>query len=241
MGMSYVRIYMDSLGPLEALSDEQRGRVLLALMHLATDGPAVELDPMSNIVFMFLRNAYDRDCKAYAAQVEGGKKGGRPKKEKQNPGFSEKPKVSEENPGFSEKPSLNIREEKKGKEKKRQEQEKKEKENVVVVKEPADAEPAAPEATTTTTQPRENDVIAYFVAAGSHPAQAVQFIIYNNARGWMQGNTRVVDWRPIADRWIAQQAQHDSKGQGQTKAKTSYERNMEALDQAVANLEGRTQ
>ena len=72
------------------LSNKDRGTLLLAIFEYRMFGEArVPLSKCAMIVFTFIRDTMDRDREAYEARCEYnrtvGKKGGRPKKETNNP------------------------------------------------------------------------------------------------------------------------------------------------------------
>lgn len=85
MARSYFKIYFSSRRMLEMLTDEQRGRVLMAAIDYAEkDTPPQGLSTEEGLVFEGLRvwidagrDTYDRQA---AANQENGKMGGRPKK-----------------------------------------------------------------------------------------------------------------------------------------------------------------
>ena len=93
-------IYHEYREPLKLLTDEQRGRLLMALIDYSESGVVPELDGISMMAFSFIQSQMDRDSKKYenrcSSNRENGKNGGRPKKEND----------SEENPknplGFEE-------------------------------------------------------------------------------------------------------------------------------------------
>lgn len=85
MARSYFKIYFSSRRMLEMLTDEQRGRVLMAAIDYAEkDTPPLNLSTEEGLVFEGLRvwidagrDTYDRQA---AANQQNGKLGGRPKK-----------------------------------------------------------------------------------------------------------------------------------------------------------------
>ena len=85
MARSYFKIYFSSRRMLEMLTDEQRGRVLMAAIDYAEkDTPPLDLSTEEGLVFEGLRvwidagrETYDRQA---AANQQNGKLGGRPKK-----------------------------------------------------------------------------------------------------------------------------------------------------------------
>ena len=63
--------------------------------------------------------------------------------------------------------------------------------------------PHTPPSAATHKTPTANEVAAYFAARGRSQQDAEKFFAYNQARGWMVGRTRITDWVPVADMWIA--------------------------------------
>lgn len=61
----YFMMFLDYKEHLELLTDEERGKLLMALFAYADDGTIVELDGMAKMAFSFLRAQIDRDNKKY--------------------------------------------------------------------------------------------------------------------------------------------------------------------------------
>lgn len=95
-------LYYDYRKHLALLSDEDRGKLLMALLNYGERGDMPEdLDGMAFMAFSFITGQMDRDAQKYAdtcrKRSEAGKQGGRPKKEtgkqdkaKKANGYSEK-------------------------------------------------------------------------------------------------------------------------------------------------------
>ena len=91
----------ETLEALLALSDEQRGKLILALFADSGMCEKPELDSMTNMAFVCIvpgvRRAQEDSYRRYNANVENGKKGGRPRKypiqetEEKTDGLFEKP------------------------------------------------------------------------------------------------------------------------------------------------------
>jgi hypothetical protein len=84
MAMKYVPFYFSYIEPLSRLSDAQRGRVVLALLHYGASGTEPDdLDTEERLTFDFLRLTFDLRAASYETAVErkreNGKKGGAPK------------------------------------------------------------------------------------------------------------------------------------------------------------------
>ena len=71
-----VMLYFDAVEPLELLTDKQRGKLFLGLMHYARDGvdPVEELDKNSRLVWLAMRSNVDRDDEHYKKKVENAKR-----------------------------------------------------------------------------------------------------------------------------------------------------------------------
>lgn len=96
---------------IDALTDEQAGAFLKAMMRYAFEGEDPEVDDQSvRLTFIMVRKYIDRMTEKYdricAVNRENGSKGGRPRKTEENPkkpnGYFEKPKKTEENPTITE-------------------------------------------------------------------------------------------------------------------------------------------
>ena len=81
MKKSFV-LYTDYLEHIEELSDEQAGRLLLAIMYYQSGKELPEMDAVTKMAFSFIRCQLDKDSQKYAEiserRREAGKMGGRP-------------------------------------------------------------------------------------------------------------------------------------------------------------------
>ena len=77
-------LYYDYAEQLDLLTDEQRGRLLMALLQYGATGIEPELDGMAKMAFAFIAKQMDRDAAAYEEKCrkrsEAGRRGGRPPK-----------------------------------------------------------------------------------------------------------------------------------------------------------------
>lgn len=96
----------EKLEAMLALSDEQRGRLILALFADSGMCPTPELDPMTRMAFLCIvpgvRRAQEEASRRYAASVENGKKGGRPRKQPVQDVIEETEGITEKPMGFEE-------------------------------------------------------------------------------------------------------------------------------------------
>lgn len=87
--------YYDYRDHLQILTDEERGKLLLALLDYGATGETVKLEGAALMAFSFIKSQMDRDAERYAEKCkkrsEAGKQGGRPRKAKASEGDGEKP------------------------------------------------------------------------------------------------------------------------------------------------------
>ena len=109
-------LYYDYRKHLQILTDEERGKLLLALMDYGETGKEPELDGAALMAFSFITCQMDRDAEKYAQtcqkRSEAGKRGGRPPKANASGAEEGKPNASNKKQtkakkanGFSEKQS----------------------------------------------------------------------------------------------------------------------------------------
>jgi len=86
MGMGYFKMHYDFIDETAMLTDEELGRLVIAILEYARSGsiPKDSLVGNERFVFPCFRQQVDRDVLAYEARVASnainGKKGGRPRK-----------------------------------------------------------------------------------------------------------------------------------------------------------------
>lgn len=87
-------LYYEYRDHLQILSDEERGKLLLALMDYGATGEAPTLTGAALMAFSFITSQMDRDAEKYAEKCkkrsEAGKQGGRPRKAKETEDDAEK-------------------------------------------------------------------------------------------------------------------------------------------------------
>jgi hypothetical protein len=98
-------LYFSYRKHLALLSDEECGKLLMALFDYAENGQAPDLTGATAMAFSFIQDQMERDASKYAAVCErnrkNGAKGGRPPKATKSEHNPEKPKITER---LSEKP-----------------------------------------------------------------------------------------------------------------------------------------
>lgn len=95
-------LYYDYRQHLALLTDEERGKLLMALLNYGEAGTAPELDGATMMAFSFIAGQIDRDARKYQEiakkRSESGKKGGRPPKS----GKDQKAEESKKSNSFSD-------------------------------------------------------------------------------------------------------------------------------------------
>ena len=80
MALSYLKIRADFDEITEALTDEEKGRLLLAMVRYAQDGEEPQLSGSERILWPVFRADIDREREISQTLAENGRKGGRPRK-----------------------------------------------------------------------------------------------------------------------------------------------------------------
>ncbi len=97
---------------LALLSDEERGKLLMAVFDFAENGQAPKLTGATAMAFSFIQDQMERDANRYAAVCErnrkNGAKGGRPPKATKSDDNPKKPKITERLSGKPKKPDYDY-------------------------------------------------------------------------------------------------------------------------------------
>lgn len=103
MNLPFIKLFADSIEAIEMLSEAEAGRLLKSLVRYANDQEPI-LSGSEKLVFAMMRAQMDRDAAGYQAYLDkqraNGMKGGRPRKNPENPPVSDQ---NPENPRVSEK------------------------------------------------------------------------------------------------------------------------------------------
>ena len=175
MAISFIKVYFDFEERTAQLTDDERGRLLLAMLRYAKDNRLPDLGGNERFVFPVFKMDIDRDLSAYDAKVRNGGKGGRPKTEKN----LTKPNLTERNLT-----KANFEEQE-------QEQEQEQDKSIGV-------KPPRPRFT----PPTVDDVKAYATERG-YNISAERFVDYYTANGWKVGKNPMKDWRAAVRSWAA--------------------------------------
>lgn len=97
---SHLKVYFDFEAKTAEYSDEEKGRLLLAMLRYARDGEEQTLTGNERFVFPVFRAQIDEDIKAYDTKVLNGSRGGRPvmnKEPEETENNRNKPEITENN------------------------------------------------------------------------------------------------------------------------------------------------
>ena len=78
MARSHMKVYFDFEERTEMLTEAERGRLMLAMLHYAKTGEETELRGNERFLWPVFKADIDRDVRAYDAHVKAGQQGGRP-------------------------------------------------------------------------------------------------------------------------------------------------------------------
>lgn len=81
---SHVKVYFDFDERTEMLTEAERGRLLLAMLHYAKTGEETELRGNERFLWPVFKSDIDRDVRAYDAHVQAGANGGRPRNQRES-------------------------------------------------------------------------------------------------------------------------------------------------------------
>lgn len=75
---SHLKVYFSFEDDTKALTDQEKGNLLLAMLRYARDGEEQELEGNERFLFPVFKAQIDRDVETYNVKVMNGSKGGRP-------------------------------------------------------------------------------------------------------------------------------------------------------------------
>ena len=184
-------LYADSLDILDLLSDEQAGQLFRAIRSYVKGDDLPELDQVTKIAFVPIKNHLDRDAEKYEQickkRREVGALGGRPRKEPL--GLNENQKVLSETKRFLEKP--------------------KKPEPVPIPVPDPDTEPDTDiciadkpqkKRASRFTPPSVEEVRAYCFERGNN-VDPERFVDFYESKGWTVGKNRMRDWKAAVRNW----------------------------------------
>ena len=200
------------------LSDEQRGKLFMALFADAGEGEMPELDAITNVVFQMMLPSVHAAQESYDRRKDtsktNGKLGGRPKKDNEID-ENEKPKKPNSDLGFDEEPNNLTVFSEKPKNQNRIEENRKERINTppppphggdasgVAGECSSGVMPQSGQARESRKRfmpPKASEVEAYCLERGNG-IDPVAFVDFYEAKGWCVGKTPMKDWKAAIRTW----------------------------------------
>lgn len=203
-------LYHDIRTPLELLTDEQRGKLFLALLNYSEYGDLPDFDGALLMAFAFIRTSLDRDAEAWAEKrakrAEAGRSGGLAKVANASNASSSKQNVA----------------------------------NLAVPVPVSVSVPVPVNLSTTTgggrgtadkpprasrfTPPTVDEVKVYCQERGSS-VDPEKFVDFYAANGWKQGkNKPIVDWKAAVRTWERSDAQQKAQDKNRIRTTDEYRR-----------------
>lgn len=180
---SHLKVYFSFEDDTQALTDAEKGNLLLSMLRYAKDGKEPQLTGNERFLFPVFRAQMDRDIEVYDTKTQNGGRGGRPKTEinRTEPNITE---INRTEPKQTETPKIEDRRYKI--EDRRQK-----------IKESGEFSP-----------PTEDEVREYCRERGNRISPE-RFIAYYQARGWKD----IMDWRACVRAWEQRDRQPSSAKQ----------------------------
>ena len=205
-----ITVRTEYLTGLKMLTDEQRGRLFIALFADSGCCDMPDLDAMTRMVFELVIPSVRMFQANYSSRVEAnranGAKGGRPRKTEnpaetqkpigfhENPSVSEKPNGKTENPAETQKPELN-RTEPNGTE------------------ESPSLSLVSPEPKTKRFIPPTPEEVQAYCDERQNGIDGQEFVDSYQSKGWMIGKTKMKDWRAAVRTWEQKRKQEEPEWQ----------------------------
>ena len=115
---SHLKVYFDFEVKAKELTEEEKGRLLLAMLRYAKDGTEPEMIGNERFLFPVFKAQIDEDIKAYETKVANGSRGGRPvmnREPEETETNRNKPKITENNQTETEESEIRKKEERRKK------------------------------------------------------------------------------------------------------------------------------
>ena len=190
-------LYHDIRTPLELLTDEQRGKLFIALLNYSEYGELPDFDGALLMAFAFIRTSLDRDAEAWAEKrakrAEAGRSGGLAKAANASNASSSKQNVANlavpVPVSVSVPVPVNVNTP-----------------NTSVGRETADKPPRA----SRFTPPPGDEGRAYCQARGTR-VDPERVVVFYASKGWLVGKTRMKDWRAAVRSWERSDSQQKAQ------------------------------
>ena len=115
---SHLKVYFDFEVKAKELTEEEKGRLLLAMLRYAKDGTEPEMIGNERFLFPVFKAQIDEDIKAYETKVANGSRGGRPvinREPEETEENRNKPEITENNLTEPEESEIRKKEERRKK------------------------------------------------------------------------------------------------------------------------------
>lgn len=180
MPKAYISLYYSYREQLEILPDDERGRLIIALLDYAENGTIPTLEGASNMAFAFIKAQIDRDTEKYNERCQ---------KNRDNIRKRWNPENTNEYDGIQSY-TKHTKEKEKEKEKK--------KESII-------GQPSVAARTRSSFQPPTLDEVAAYCRERNNGIDAQRFLDHYQANGWMVGKAKMKDWRAAVRNWERQE------------------------------------
>lgn len=198
MALTYLKIFADMEETLSLYSDEERGRLLSAMMAYSFRGEEPEFTGAERFVWPMLRNHID-SCEERSEKMKAnGKRGG--KSESKPEATESKDKQMEANESKAEQTD--------SKTKPIQEQEQDHEQEHVHDQDQKSTRGKR----TRFVPPTPQEVQAYMLEQGGTHIQAAKFHAYYSSNGWKVGKGPMKDWKSAARGWILRDKDNSFSG-----------------------------
>ena len=185
-------LYADSLEILDLMSNDQIAQLFLTIRDYVLGRDIPELDQVTSIAFLPIKNQLDRDAKKYEAKclvnAQNGKKGGRPPKGTGKDGNRENPV------GFEETQPIQTEAKKPQSQSQEQSQSNNNPNNLCI----GDKSPK--KRASRFTPPSVEEVRAYCFERGNN-VDPERFVDFYESKGWTVGKNRMRDWKAAVRNW----------------------------------------
>ena len=207
MALTYLKIFADMEETLSLYSDEERGRLLSAMMAYSFRGEEPEFAGAERFVWPMLRNHID-SCEERSEKMKAnGKRGGKP--ESKPEATESKIKQTEANESKAEQTD--------SKTKPIQEQEQEQEQDHE--QEHDQDQKSTRGKRTRFVPPTPEEAQAYMLEQGGTHIQAAKFHAYYSSNGWKVGKGPMKDWKSAARGWILRDQEQSGQYAGRVTAR----------------------
>jgi hypothetical protein len=196
MALAYMQVFADMEELLEPFADDERGRLLTAMMRYAFRGEETKLEGNERYIWPVLRRTIDQSAESLDKKKANGKKGGRPATESKPEETEVKPEETGSKPNKTENNHEQEQEQEQEHEQEHEQEQEQEQEHV------KDAH-ARKRARAGFAAPTPDEAAAYFREKGGTDEQAQRFCDFYASKGWKVGKEPMRDWQAAARGWIS--------------------------------------